>query len=124
MPEGYDEFGPCVCFGVVKRGRPIAGLVLFNLNDRTGTLEMAVAAEDRRWMTRSIIAAVFEYAFGQARMVYVRTTEDKKHVRRIWKRLGAKEVIIEDFMGEGIGQAVLTLTKADWEREWNGRRFQ
>lgn len=109
-------FGKCQALGVMHRGDLVAGVVFHNWEPEAGTIELSAAAAHRGWMTRSVINEVFGYVFGGlgAQMATARTRADNAAVRRIWKALGASEVIIPRMFGRTENGAVLTLTDDRW----------
>ena len=116
LPDFPRGFGPCSAIGVLDGDRLVAGLVYHNWQPEYGIMEMSCAAITRRWLTRPILRAIYEYPFDQVgcQMVAARVSEDATHLRRMWKALGANEYIIPRLRGRAASEAILTLTDDAW----------
>lgn len=121
LPDA-PEFGAARAMGVADRcGALVAGVVFHGWNPARGVIEMSCAADDPRWLTRTVARAAFGYAFDVARVAYATCSERNAPVRRIWRACGAHEAIIPAFWGEDEAAALLTLTAADWRASKLGR---
>lgn len=113
-----DGFGQCAALGVVRDGRLIAGVVYHNWRPSAGVIEMSAAAEDRRWLQRPVLRAMFAYPFDEVgcQLVVARHRESATHLRRMWTAAGADEVVIPRLRGRDEGEAVATLTAETWKQ--------
>lgn len=98
---GGCDFTPCCAIGIVKDGKPLAGVVYNNFIEHKGasvSLEMSVAAESREWLNKQILFALFAYPFIQIGVPRVQSTmaADNAHAIEFNKRLG--------FTQEGYGR--------------------
>lgn len=126
MPKPVEgaNFGPCVSLAITKDGRPVAGIVYHNWDREAETCEVSAAARPGVfWMTRPIICRVFDFPFRTCQMVWARHRLDSP-IRRMWKRFGGKEVIVERMYGRETDGAIHTFTREEWEevarRMWRG----
>lgn len=111
IPGCERGFGACSAMGIVdETGKLVAGVVFHDWSPERGTIELSAASTSRRWMTRRVVSAVFEYAFTVARMAVTRTSEKNAPVRRIWRALGASEYVIPDLWAKGEAGVFFTLT--------------
>lgn len=113
-----DGFGNCAALGVVKDGRLAAGVVYHNWRPSAGVIEMSAASEDRRWLRRPVLRAMFAYPFEEVgcQMVVARHRESALHLRRMWSAIGADEIIIPRLRGRDEGEAVALLTAETWQQ--------
>lgn len=98
---GGCDFGPCKAMGIVRDGKPLAGIVYNNFISHKGkpiSLEMSVAADTRDWLNKQILFAVFAYPFLQIGVPRVQSTTaaDNTHTIDFNLRLG--------FTKEGYGR--------------------
>lgn len=65
-----EDIGPNVSFGVVRDGKPVAGVVFhwYRRLKRGADMSVIIAATDARWCTRPVLRALFTYAFETARV--------------------------------------------------------
>ena len=110
------DFGACRTLAVVSGDRLAAGLVFFNWNPACGVIECAAAADNPRWMTRTVLREALGYVFGPAacQALVARTDEGNGVVRKLWKGLGATEHIIPRLRGRAASEAILLLTDDAW----------
>ena len=116
IPECSRGFGNCTAIGVLDGDRLVSGLVYHNWNPESGVIEMSCASTTPRWLTRPILRVIYEYPFTEVgcQLVVSRVAEDAKHLRRMWKALGASEYIIPRLRGRAASEAILTLTDEAW----------
>lgn len=115
IPDCGRGFGDCRAVGFLdRRGAIAAGVVFHGWWPERGVIEISGAAVDRRWCTRSALAAIWGYAFAVARVAMGRTSELNAPVRRIWTACGAAEHVIPDLWGEGEAGVIHTLTAPQW----------
>lgn len=120
------DFGDCRTVAVLDdEGNMVAGIVLHNWCQESGVIEVSAASIDRRWASRRVLNAVFDYCFGTAgcQMVVARHAQHNKSARRLWKALGASEYIIPRLRGRAASEAIATLTDDKWEKS-KFKRFQ
>lgn len=109
---GYNRpFTSCRSMAVIHSGRIVAGLVFHDWNPEAGVIEISAAATDPRWMTRGIINEAFRYAYSilGCQMVVARTEASNRTVRKLWRGLGASEVIVPRLFGRNQNGVILTL---------------
>jgi RimJ/RimL family protein N-acetyltransferase len=111
--RGWDRF---TGIGVDDGNGLVAGVVYHNWSPEAGVIEMSCAATSKRWCPPHVLKAIFGYPFDGVgcRMVVMRVAEGNTGMRRIAKRLGCKEYVIEDLRADGEADVVYTLTKAAW----------
>lgn len=113
---GERGFGNCVVMGVVDNETLIAGVVFHNFSPENKTIELSAASISRRWLTRRVLHAMFDYAFDRAgcQMVVARHSEHNVVARRMWNAVGANEYIIPRLRGENEAEAIATYTADAW----------
>lgn len=127
VPGGHRGFGNHTSMGLVERGVLIAGVVFHNYSPESRVIEFSAASVSKRWLTRSVLAAMFGYAFSIADVVVMRVSEENemwngRGIKRILKSYGFTEARIENLRGRGIAEYVYTLTDEAWAS--NGFHFQ
>ena len=74
--------------GVVKDGRILAGMVVHDYNPNYRNCQISMAADDPKWATRSTIAALLAYPFGQLQVNRITTVIASRNTRAIRFNLG------------------------------------
>jgi len=117
IPGCERGFGPCKAMGVVSKGKIVAGLVFHNWQPEHGLIEISGAAEDRRWMTRRVMAEALGYAFDQVgcQMIVAQQDLANEAPRKAWLALGASEYIIPRLRGRDRDGSIVTLTAEQWQ---------
>ncbi|MEM9054898.1 MAG: N-acetyltransferase [Pseudomonadota bacterium] len=83
------SFGLYTAFGVVdEAGKPVAGWIWHNYDRDAGVIEFSAASVRKNWLTRSILNALFAYAFDTAHCQLV-TTRNKASNRPLHRQLAA-----------------------------------
>lgn len=95
-------------------GRLVAGLVFHNYSPEYGVIEVSAAATDRRWATRTVLNAACDYIFAHCQMAVARTSMDNTATRRLWKAMGAEEIILPRMRGRMADEALQLLTSEAW----------
>lgn len=111
------DFGRCKGLAVLRNdGVLAAGLIFHNWRPKQGTIEVSAAAIDPRWATRGVLRKALEYAYDDCscQMVVAKTSESNIRTRRLWKALGATEIILPRMGGRGASEAALFLTDDAW----------
>ena len=110
----YDRQSQAV--GVEQDGELVAGIVYHNYCHNAQSIEMSGYSTNRRWTSKDMFRFLFDYPFFQldCRVVYGRTSEKNKRVRRIWDALGADEYIIPELRGEGVAEVITVLQRDQW----------
>ena len=89
-----DDIEPASALGVYLEGRLIAGVIYNNYHKlKHGSfMELSAAADDRRWLTRKVLAAIFFYPFGQIKVTRLQALvrRDNKVSRKLVEGLGFK----------------------------------
>lgn len=111
------KFGPHCSMGVTNRDSIVAGVIYHNYQADEGTIEVSCAGDGRRWMTRAIIRAAISMPFDKlgCQAVVARHSEDARHIRHIWRSLGAREFVVPRLRGKDApAEAIAVLTDDDW----------
>ena len=118
IPGSGRGFGTCTAIGIIDDdGKLVAGLVYHNWYPETGVIEMSVAAINKRWITRTVLRAIFAYPFGQldCQLVVFRVAPADKALRRILKAVGATEHVIPRLRGRNEAEVIITLADDAWK---------
>lgn len=109
-------FGNCQVLGIFEGATLAAAVVFHNFDPRAGVIEMSAAANNRRWLTRRVLAEIFGYTFDQAgcQMVVMRVSERNTHMCRIARAYGFEGVRIPRLRGLDEAEIVFTLTDDAW----------
>jgi RimJ/RimL family protein N-acetyltransferase len=111
------DYGNCQTMAVLDRdGRMVAGLVFHNYSPEYGLIEVSAAATDRRWASRTVLNAACDYIFAHCQMAVARTGTDNTATRRLWKAMGAEEIILPRMRGRAASEALLMLTDDAWAK--------
>lgn len=99
--------------GVVKDGILRAGIVYHEWQPAAQTIQISAFAVDRKWTDRETIAAIFEYPFRFAQMLWAQSEVDNMP-RAIFRKLGGDEIVIPRLLGRDKDGVLLTLTDDQW----------
>lgn len=122
MLLGEGGFGECQALGFLDADGVLeAGIVYHNWRPSAGIIEISAASINRRWGTRGRLNLIFDYPFNRigCQMVVARHSEHNP-VRRIWKALGASEIVIPRLRGRDEAECVATLTVEAWRTYIDG----
>lgn len=81
-----------------------------------------MAADDRRWMTRSVINMAMAYVFDLAgcQMLVSRQKSENTSARRVMMALGGAEITIPRLFGKDCDGTIITIT----DDAWRSSRFK
>lgn len=111
------DFGKHKTIGVLDSdGRLCAGIVYFNFDDQSETIEMAVAAVSPAWATRTTMKRAFEYPFIECgcQMVVSRIKTDNERWLACLARMNFNFVLIPRMFGRDEDGVLATLTDDAW----------
>lgn len=121
--KGYG-FGPCVAMAVVDRNnQPMAGIIFHDEHPQYQSVSMSIAADSRKWLTRSIISGILAYPFttiGVGRITAI--TAPRESATSIWQFLEKFGFQHEGRVRKGLGDADAHL----WgllDSEWRFHRY-
>lgn len=107
---------PGTIFGITK-GETVTAVALFhNWQPDAGVIEISAASDDKRWLTRPVLAGLFGYAFNElgAQAVVARIDPDRASLARIFTAYGFSRFDLPRMRGRDKGEAVLILGDDDW----------
>lgn len=115
------ELPECQIAGVVRGGKVTAAVAFYNYiaNPDGSVLSVSVATESRHWARPSVIAAIYHYAFAQAKAytLEVATPLANVEVCKFLARIGFKQWGTRPhFYGRKQHQACFTLNADMWRR--------
>lgn len=113
-----ESFGPHSSLAVFNETGLVAGIVYHNWHPATGVMELSAGSASHRWLNRDIVRAAFAFPFDVmgCQAVTGRHSEKARHIRRIWKALGADEYIIPRLRGrDEPAEVIAVLTREAWE---------
>ena len=116
--DNKRQFGECVAIGFANKTGLVAGVVYHNYEPESKIIEISAYSSQRKWLTKKHLSTIFEYPFGQLRLrlVIARCNQNNQRVRRIWKNLGANEVILPELRAENEDEIVLMLKNNQWRK--------
>ena len=103
-------------YGVLKDGKPIAGVVYHDYKPSCGTIQYSGASINRAWLQGPTLHNMFSYMFDIAgcQTVLTGNAESNTGLHGILERLDHKKHIIESAWGEGQDLYLWTLTRERW----------
>jgi RimJ/RimL family protein N-acetyltransferase len=123
IPHLYGgELPPCVIGGVVRSGVLQAAVAFYDARDQAEgwrTLGVSVAADSVRWARPSVLYAIFQYAFEQARadLLVVGTPHKNEAAIKLLRHLGFHpDGIRRHRYGHKLHAADFSMTRAEWQR--------
>lgn len=109
--------------GVFEDGYLIAGTLYHNYYPEYGIVELSSASISKRWLTKSVINAMFFLPFTRlgCQMIILRVSERNKVMIGIARKFGFDETFIPRLRGRDEGEFVFTLTIEAWkESKYHG----
>ena len=110
----------------VVRGGKLAGAVLFGgYRPERGVVEISAAADDPKWLTRTVMREAFGYAFDQLKCqaVALRADVTNDRVQHLAAGLGFNRYEIPRLRGKDKPEAIYILGDDDWHNSrFNGGR--
>lgn len=100
-------------------GRELRAVALFNNFDPdAGVIELHLAGDGRRWLTRPVMFEMFSFPFDQlkCRTVVTRTAPENTPALRLNARYGFNLVEVPDLRGRRGAEIIGTLTDEEWRR--------
>lgn len=118
IPGCERGWGDCQALGVEHNQQIVGGLVFHNWVPEHGVIEMSGASTDSRWLTRTVVNTALNYVFDEigCQMVIAQQDPENKRATRVWKALGAQEIIIPRLRGRNNAGSIITLTDDAWAR--------
>ena len=113
---GPNDFGPCGTLGVFDKGNLIAGVVFHNWQDEYGVIEISAAADDARWLTKTVIRTIMAIVFDQHGCQQLATRQAVENERAVknYRFLGFTEIILPNMRGTGQHELLMLLTADEW----------
>jgi RimJ/RimL family protein N-acetyltransferase len=120
-------FGPSVAIGIVREdGFPVGGVVYHNHYPAFGNIEMSIAADTPKWLTKPIVCALLRYPFSQLGCIRITACTPRRaaSVRRFLDKFGFKrEGLIRRAFGTD-DAVVSGLLRSEWDPDtWRPRRL-
>jgi RimJ/RimL family protein N-acetyltransferase len=111
--RGFADF---TTLGVTEEGRLVAGVVYHNYSPEAGVIELSAAATSKRWLTRPVLKAMFDYAFDEigCQLAVLRVSEENAGMVGIARRFGFTSHRIPRLRGREEAEIIFTLTDNDW----------
>lgn len=102
--------------GVFQDGELIAGTLYHNYYPDYGVIELSSASISKRWLTKSVINAMFFLPFVRlgCQLIVLRVSERNKPMIGIARKFGFEEVYIPRLRGRDEGEFIFTLTDDAW----------
>lgn len=102
--------------GVFDGGKLIAGTVYHNWHPENGVIELTSAAISRRWLTRSVVNAMFDLPFHKlgCQLCALRVSEKNENMVQIARSFGFNEYLIPRLRGRDENEFIFTLTDDQW----------
>jgi len=120
--RGFDK---PVSIGVVEDERLIGGTVFHNYQPEAGVIEMSSAGTSPRWLSRTMLKAIFGYVFDQigCQLVVMRVSERNGRMVKIAEKFGFDGHLILRLRGRDEAEWIFTLTDDQWRQHPVARSF-
>lgn len=102
--------------GVFDGEALIAGTLYHNWHPESGVIELSSASLIKRWLTRSVINAMFDLPFQRlgCQMTVLRVSEKNENMIGIARSFGFSEYLIPRLRGRDENEFIFTLTDDQW----------
>ena len=103
-------------YGVLRDGKPIAGVVYHDYRPQSGTVQYSGAATDRSWLMGPSLHYMFSYMFDalNCQMVITGNSEKNTGLHSLLERTDHKKHVIERAWDRDTAMFLWTLTKEQW----------
>ncbi len=107
--------------GFTENGALVAGVVYHNWSPEKRLIEISAASTQRNWLNRERLKAIFAFPFDElnCRLAVAQIAESNTRARRIWRSLGAMEIVVPELRSPTEAD-VLYLLKAE---TWRASKF-
>ncbi len=104
--------------GFADDGLLVAGVVYHNWSPETGVIELSAASTQRNWLNRERLKAIFAFPFDElnCRIAVARIAESNTRARRIWRSLGAMEIVIPELRTPTEAEVLYLLKAETWRK--------
>lgn len=94
----------------------IAGTIYHNYYPESGVIELTSASDDKRWLTKRVVRAMFWLPFERlgCQLVVLRVSERNESMIKISRKFGFSEVYIPRLRGRDEGEFIFSLTDDQW----------
>lgn len=101
---------------VVHDGKLVAATLFHGFVPSSGVIELSSASTDKRWLTKTVIRAMFGMAFDiiGAQLAVLRISERNTDMVEIARRFGFDMVLIPRLRGRDEAEWICTLTDDQW----------
>lgn len=108
--------------GVEHGGEIVAGAVFKYFDHKAKVMEIAAAAEDKRWLTRTVLREMFDYVFETAgcQLLFSKQEYENTASRQLLPAFGGTEYVIPRLGGRNRPGTFSTLS----DDQWRASRFR
>lgn len=109
-------FGAASAIGFKDNDELVAGVVFHNYEPECGVVEMSAYAKRQDWLNRARLKLIYGYPFDQlkCRIAVARYSQGNARVGRIWRALGAQEIVLPDMRADGENEILALLKREAW----------
>ena len=113
MPDQIERY---CSMAVFHNGGLVAGTLFHSWQPDSGVIELTSASTDRRWLTKTVVKAMFHMAFAMigAQLVALRVSERNAGMVAIAQRFGFQGTLIPRLRGRDESEWIFTLSDDDW----------
>jgi RimJ/RimL family protein N-acetyltransferase len=110
------DFGPSCAMVVVDGDQLIAAVICHNWDEQAKVVEISAAGDNRRWMTRPVLRALFSRIFDgfNVQTCVARLDADNAGLVSIFQRFGFTTFRLPNLRGRGKDEIVCLLTDDAW----------
>jgi RimJ/RimL family protein N-acetyltransferase len=111
-----SSFSPCGSIGIEHQGNIIASVIFHNWIPDYGVIELSAAADDPRWLSKTVIRTIMNICFEQhkCQQIYTRQSSENNRAIKIYRFLGFTEIILPNMRGESKDETLMLMTKNQW----------
>lgn len=94
----------------------IAAVIYHNYQPDAGVIELSAASDDKRWLTRPVLAEMFAFPFDQlgCQAVVLRADANRRDLKRIFTAYGFNLVVVPRMRGRDAPEAIYVLGDDEW----------
>jgi RimJ/RimL family protein N-acetyltransferase len=105
-----------MAMAVVDNGEVVAGVVFYDYDADAGVIQISGASDNKRWMTRPVLWAIYNYVFNELKCqaAVQRNDPDNTTLAAMMPRYGFKRYDIPRLRGRDKAEALFILGDDDW----------
>lgn len=107
----------CATMGVTRDGLLVGGVVFHEYRTEVNTMQLSIAGDRCRWLTRGVINDAMRFAFDMVKVgaIWAMVSEKNAAALKMDRIIFAHESYVPHMFGENHGGMMMTLSDTEWK---------